>query len=277
MSGYQEILTDPSYAGQVIAFTYPHIGNYGVTGSTTRRGRPFCRGMVVRDLADRPSNWRVDGRPRELPRPPRHRRHDRRRHPPAHPPRPRGRGDAVRLRDAPTRPSCSPRREPSRAPPGMDLVGEVTTPTPYDVAGSGRSRVVAYDFGMKTTILDHLGRDRHRRGRARPRRRPQRSSPAARRRLPLERPGRPGRARPPRRARSPAARRGPGLRDLPRPPAARRGARRHDLQAALRPPRRRTTRCGGSPPARSRSRARTTATPSPTATRRRRRRSPTST
>src|SRR4051794_35285476 len=58
MSGYQEVITDPSYAGQVIAFTYPHIGNYGVMSDDDESRRPFCRGVVVRDLARRPSNWR---------------------------------------------------------------------------------------------------------------------------------------------------------------------------------------------------------------------------
>ena len=59
--GYQEVITDPSYAGQVIAFTYPHIGNYGVNPDDDEAARPFCRGVVVRELSDRPSNWRSTG------------------------------------------------------------------------------------------------------------------------------------------------------------------------------------------------------------------------
>src|SRR5262249_55506407 len=59
MSGYQEVITDPSYAGQVIAFTYPHIGNYGVSPEDDEGRRPFCRAVVVRDLAPRPSSWRA--------------------------------------------------------------------------------------------------------------------------------------------------------------------------------------------------------------------------
>ena len=43
-------MTDPSYAGQVIAFTYPHIGNYGTNPDDDEAGRPCCRGVVVRDL-----------------------------------------------------------------------------------------------------------------------------------------------------------------------------------------------------------------------------------
>src|SRR3712207_3951583 len=58
MAGYQEVITDPSYAGQVIAFTYPHIGNYGVAEEDDESRRPFCRGVVVREMARRRSNWR---------------------------------------------------------------------------------------------------------------------------------------------------------------------------------------------------------------------------
>ena len=48
MSGYQEVITDPSYAGQIISFTYPHIGNYGVNDHDFESVRPFCRGVIVR-------------------------------------------------------------------------------------------------------------------------------------------------------------------------------------------------------------------------------------
>ena len=61
LSGYQEVITDPSYAGQIITFTYPHIGNYGVTAADDESRRPFCRGVIVRELARRRSNWRSDG------------------------------------------------------------------------------------------------------------------------------------------------------------------------------------------------------------------------
>jgi len=61
LSGYQEVVTDPSYAGQVIAFTYPHIGNYGVTALDDEAARPWCQGVVVRDLPPRPSSWRATG------------------------------------------------------------------------------------------------------------------------------------------------------------------------------------------------------------------------
>src|SRR5437762_7647677 len=57
--GYQEILSDPSYAGQIITFTYPHIGNYGVNGDDDEARAPHCRGVIVRDLARRSSSWRA--------------------------------------------------------------------------------------------------------------------------------------------------------------------------------------------------------------------------
>jgi carbamoyl-phosphate synthase small subunit len=60
-SGYQEVVTDPSYAGQVVAFSYPHIGNYGVSPSDNEARRPWCNGIVVRDIAERPSSWRAAG------------------------------------------------------------------------------------------------------------------------------------------------------------------------------------------------------------------------
>ena len=59
LSGYQEIVTDPSYAGQIITFTYPHIGNYGVNVDDDQAAAPHCRGVIVRDLARRSSNWRA--------------------------------------------------------------------------------------------------------------------------------------------------------------------------------------------------------------------------
>jgi carbamoyl-phosphate synthase small subunit len=162
LSGYQEVLTDPSYAGQMICFTYPHIGNYGTTEADNESRRPFCRGVIVRDLTERPSNWRADesleafllrhGVPaitevdtRRLTR---------------------------HIRDAGAMPGAfgalegpgatdeaTIARAAAGAPgtEGIDLVAEVTTPAPYHT-GSGPLRVVAYDFGIKTAILRSLGR-----------------------------------------------------------------------------------------------------------------------
>ncbi|HVA01146.1 MAG TPA: glutamine-hydrolyzing carbamoyl-phosphate synthase small subunit, partial [Terriglobia bacterium] len=58
LSGYQEILTDPSYAGQIVCLTYPHIGNYGTNPLDSESARPFAEGLVVRELAQLASNWR---------------------------------------------------------------------------------------------------------------------------------------------------------------------------------------------------------------------------
>ena len=61
MTGYQEILTDPSYHGQIVAMTYPEIGNYGVNPEDAESGRPWVRGFVVRELSGRVSNFRAKG------------------------------------------------------------------------------------------------------------------------------------------------------------------------------------------------------------------------
>src|SRR5688572_27450138 len=114
LSGYQEILTDPSYAGQIITFTNPHIGNYGVNATDFEAARLFCRGVVVRELARRPSNRRSEA---DL--------------------------DAMLVRYG--IPGIT----------GIDLVATVTTSTPYTV-GSGGFRIVAYDYGIKRTILRNL-------------------------------------------------------------------------------------------------------------------------
>jgi carbamoyl-phosphate synthase small subunit len=58
MTGYQEIMTDPSYAGQIVTFTFPHIGNTGVTPEDDETGDPVAAGMVVKWDPTQPSNWR---------------------------------------------------------------------------------------------------------------------------------------------------------------------------------------------------------------------------
>ncbi|MBW3580632.1 MAG: glutamine-hydrolyzing carbamoyl-phosphate synthase small subunit [Actinobacteria bacterium] len=155
LTGYQEVITDPSYAGQIITFTSTHIGNYGVTPLDDEAHRPACRGVVVRDLARRRSNWRSDdsldawlrraGVPgiagvdtRRLTR---------------------------HLRDAGAVPGAFGTADEdsllaaARAEPGtdgVDLVASVTCAAPY-LSGSGPRRVVAYDYGIKATMLRHLG------------------------------------------------------------------------------------------------------------------------
>lgn len=61
MTGYQEIMTDPSYAGQIVTFTFPHIGNTGVTPEDDETGDPVAAGMVVKWDPTAPSNWRSTG------------------------------------------------------------------------------------------------------------------------------------------------------------------------------------------------------------------------
>ncbi|WP_424971077.1 glutamine-hydrolyzing carbamoyl-phosphate synthase small subunit [Dinoroseobacter sp. S76] len=61
MTGYQEIMTDPSYAGQVVTFTFPHIGNTGVTAEDDETADPVAAGMVVKWDPTEPSNWRAQG------------------------------------------------------------------------------------------------------------------------------------------------------------------------------------------------------------------------
>jgi len=160
LTGYQEIITDPSYAGQLITFTYPHIGNYGVTAFDDESRRPFTRGIIIRDMARRQSNWRSDGdldsflKKAGVPgiagidtrRLTRHIR------------------DLGAMPGAFGTASESSLLDAARAEQGttgIDLVGTVTCASPYGVAFTGPEgrtpkRVVAYDFGIKTTILRHL-------------------------------------------------------------------------------------------------------------------------
>ena len=58
MTGYQEILTDPSYKGQIVTMTYPQIGNYGVNDEDVESAKPFAEGFIVKEYLDIPSNWR---------------------------------------------------------------------------------------------------------------------------------------------------------------------------------------------------------------------------
>ena len=65
MTGYQEVLTDPSYAGQIVTMTTPEIGNYGVTSEDHESRGPKVAGFIVRDESPVASNWRADGTLRE--------------------------------------------------------------------------------------------------------------------------------------------------------------------------------------------------------------------
>ena len=155
LSGYQEILTDPSYAGQMITFTYPHIGNYGVNPEDVESRRPFCAGVLVRELARRPSNWRATESLDEFLR--RHRV-------------PGIAGIDTRrltrhLREAGALPGAFGTDESvvraaasaAATTDGRDLDAGVTTEKPYTAGDpDAMFHVVAYDFGIKATILRHL-------------------------------------------------------------------------------------------------------------------------
>ena len=60
MTGYQEVITDPSYAGQIITFTSPHIGNYGIAAADDETDKVQVAAFLVRQAARRPSSWRAE-------------------------------------------------------------------------------------------------------------------------------------------------------------------------------------------------------------------------
>jgi carbamoyl-phosphate synthase small subunit len=156
MSGYQEILTDPSYAGQVVTMTYPHIGNYGVNEEDVESRQPFVRGFVMRECCFEPSNQRATQSLPEYFRA----------------------NNVVAIDEVDTRKITKILRvkgalrcvisttesdhaklvekaqnAPSMA--GADFVKEVTVDEPYVFKGSGADKynVVALDFGIKENIL----------------------------------------------------------------------------------------------------------------------------
>jgi len=156
MSGYQEIITDPSYAGQIVAMTYPLIGNYGVNDEDNESGRPFLSGLVVREMSRSYSNWRANGSLDDFLK--RHNivavedidtraltRHI------------RSQGAMVAVLSTQGEVETQVLVEKARLAPGLegrDLVQGVTCAAPYDFnPGSEGPLVVAYDFGIKTSIL----------------------------------------------------------------------------------------------------------------------------
>ncbi|MGH2631645.1 MAG: glutamine-hydrolyzing carbamoyl-phosphate synthase small subunit [Actinomycetota bacterium] len=166
MSGYQEILTDPSYAGQIVTMTSPHQGNYGVNDADSESGAIQVAGFAVREAARRPSSWRAESRlgdalardgvigiegidTRRLTRAVR---------------------DRGAMRAVVTTVDLDPGSlvERARGAPGMagaDLARTVSIAAPYEASslvGAATSdlgrvyRVAAYDFGMKRNILRRL-------------------------------------------------------------------------------------------------------------------------
>ncbi len=176
MTGYQEILTDPSYAGQIVTMTAPQIGNYGVAGADTESDQPQVAGFVMRDASPVASNWRATGTLRDY----------------------LVRHHIIAISDVDTRALTRALRssgvmrgiiatgsvdpavlvERARRVPhmeGSDLVKDVTTKEAYDFetalvdavtdASFGLPplrqakralKVAAYDFGIKTNILRRL-------------------------------------------------------------------------------------------------------------------------
>ncbi|MDR0771097.1 MAG: glutamine-hydrolyzing carbamoyl-phosphate synthase small subunit [Burkholderiales bacterium] len=168
MTGYQEILTDPSYAQQIVTLTYPHIGNVGVNPEDVESGRPYAAGLVVKDVPGRASNHRmtqtfgdylrehaivaiagIDTRSltQHL--------------------RERGTQSACVMAGAQATPAAALEKARAfRGLAGVDLAQVVSTKTPYSwdetawEPGKGYGRqssprfhVVAYDFGVKRNIL----------------------------------------------------------------------------------------------------------------------------
>jgi carbamoyl-phosphate synthase small subunit len=170
ITGYQEVLTDPSYRGQIVLMTAPEIGNVGVNPEDFESSRPWCAGFVVRDLSPRVSNWRATATLSDLMA--QHgvagitgidtRAVTRRI-------RIGGAQRAVVTRNVadPAAAVAKARNHPSLE--GRDLVVEVTAKEPYEWTEALwrspdskkaippiRHHVVAYDFGIKRGILRHL-------------------------------------------------------------------------------------------------------------------------
>jgi carbamoyl-phosphate synthase small subunit len=169
MTGYQEILTDPSYAGQIVTLTYPHIGNVGTNGEDAESRSVYAAGLIIRDLPLESSSWRQEEDLSTYLR----------------------RNALVAIGDIDTRGSraCCAARRPERLPPvradrregglgrrprgavhgGQDLAKVVSAKAAYDWNGSlwalgtgykddgeARFHVVAYDYGVKHNILRNL-------------------------------------------------------------------------------------------------------------------------
>jgi carbamoyl-phosphate synthase small subunit len=158
MTGYQEVITDPSYAGQVVVMTTAHIGNYGVTTEDQQSPRPAAAGLVVRSLSTRDSSRRSQGSlssylvehglvaladidTRRLTR------HIRQRGA-----MPVAMGSGVSEQELAAAAAAAPRME------GRDLASGVSTPVRYQVpaAGARRGLVAAIDLGMKSDIVGQL-------------------------------------------------------------------------------------------------------------------------
>jgi carbamoyl-phosphate synthase small subunit len=161
MTGYQEVLTDPSYAGQIVCMTYPLIGNYGVNESDSESSRPWVEGFVVREASRITSNWRAEESLESYLK----------------------RWNIVAIEGIDTRALVRHIRdkgamraclstidldekslvEKARQSPPMEnreLASMVTTSEPYEFPAEGEERfhIVCYDFGVKRNSLRELAR-----------------------------------------------------------------------------------------------------------------------
>ena len=161
MTGYQEVLSDPSYAGQIVCMTYPLIGNYGVNSEDSESSRPWVEGFAVREASRVTSNWRAQESLDSYLK----------------------RWNIVAIEHIDTRALVRHIRdkgamraclstieinadaviEKARNSPSMEnreLASVVTTKQPYEVPAIGAERfhVVCYDFGVKTNSLRELSR-----------------------------------------------------------------------------------------------------------------------
>ena len=161
MTGYQEVLTDPSYAGQIVCMTYPLIGNYGVNQEDSESARPWVEGFVVREAARVASNWRSEESLEDYLK----------------------RWDIVAIEGVDTRELVRHVRDKGamraclstidldeasviakarNSPPmeNRELASVVTTKEPYVIPAEGTEKfhVVCYDFGVKRNSLRELSR-----------------------------------------------------------------------------------------------------------------------
>jgi carbamoyl-phosphate synthase small subunit len=171
LSGYQEILTDPSYHGEIVTMTYPQIGNCGINAEDVESSKPHLAGFIVKEICEFPSNWRSELSLNDYLQ----------------------QNNIVGIQGLDTRALVKHIRdhgaqtgvisttdldvasliEKARKAPGLvgrDLVKEVTTSAPYEwteglwdleqgytqLAGPASYHVVAYDFGIKRNILRNL-------------------------------------------------------------------------------------------------------------------------
>ena len=156
MVGYQEVLTDPSYKGQMVVMTYPLMGNYGINNEDMESEKPQVSGLIVKEACKNPSNWRLEENLDEF----------------------LARHNITGIAGIDTRKLTRVLREKGtmkgmivplvagevalvyreileKSPLPANPVAQVTTKRSYTVPGSGK-RVVVMDFGIKKSILDQL-------------------------------------------------------------------------------------------------------------------------